>query len=58
MSDSEIVRKHLRTRLGWNGRHDEAAEQVMQELGLKLPRDRELVRQLAFTRVALGKLEI
>jgi hypothetical protein len=48
----EIVPQALRYRLGWDWRHDHAAAQIMTEFGLVLPRDRELIRQLAFMRVA------
>jgi hypothetical protein len=46
----------LRRRLGWDERHDRAAAGIIKEYGLVLPRDRELVRQLAFARVAQGPL--
>ena len=48
-----VLRAHLR----WDWRHDAAAAEVMQEYGLSPPKDRELVRQLAVTRVAWGKPE-
>jgi hypothetical protein len=48
----EIVPQALRGRLGWNERHDRMAVRVMTEFKLILPRDRELIRQLAFMRVA------
>jgi hypothetical protein len=38
----------------WDARHDSSAAEIMTEFGLVLPRDRELVRQLAFMRVAQG----
>jgi hypothetical protein len=53
---NEIVPQGLRTYLGWDARHDRAADGIMREFGLVLSRDRELVRQLAFTRVRVGKL--
>jgi hypothetical protein len=56
-SDDWIVPPGLRARLGWDDRHDAEARRVMVEFELKLPRDRELVRQLTFVRVRQGKLE-
>ena len=53
----EVVPAALRTRLRWDWRHDAAAADVMQGYGLSLPKDRELIRQLAVTRVAWGKPE-
>ena len=47
----EVVPDALRARLRWDSRHDDAAAQVMREFNLVLPRDRELIRQLAFDRV-------
>jgi hypothetical protein len=46
----EIVPEPLRQRLGWDWRHDEMAEQIISEFKLRLPRDRELIRQLALVR--------
>src|SRR5262245_60668589 len=54
MTELEIVPKDLRRRLGWDERHDRAAAGIIREYGLTLPRDCELVRQLAFARVAQG----
>jgi hypothetical protein len=48
----EIVPRALRQRLRWDARHDRSAMQIMAEFALILPRDRELIRQLAFVRVA------
>ncbi len=48
----EIVPQALRGRLRWDARHDREAAKIMAEGGLVLPRDRELIRQLAFVRVA------
>jgi hypothetical protein len=48
----EIVPRALRRRLGWDARHDRTAAQIMTEFELILPRDRELIRQLALMRVA------
>ena len=47
----------LRAHLRWDHRHDEAAADVMREYGLRLPEHRELIRQLAVTRVVWGKPE-
>jgi len=47
----EIVPEALRYRLGWDHRHDAMARLVMDEFALTPPRDRELIRQLAFIRV-------
>jgi hypothetical protein len=44
----EVVPKALRTFLHWDIRHDQMAVHVMRAYGLSLPRDRELIRQLAF----------
>jgi hypothetical protein len=46
--DNEIVPQALRHRLGWDQRHDEMAGWITADFNLKLPRDRELIRQLAF----------
>jgi hypothetical protein len=48
----EIVPEELRTYLRWDHRHDEMAAKIMKEFDLKLPRDREFIRQLAFVGVA------
>jgi hypothetical protein len=53
----EIVPMELRIYLRWDHRHDAAAADVMYEYGLTPPRDRELIRQLAVTRVVWGKPE-
>jgi uncharacterized protein (DUF3820 family) len=53
----EIV-PEARYRLGWDYRHDAMARLVMDEFALTLPRDRELVRQLAFIRVQQGEAHI
>jgi hypothetical protein len=50
----EVVPAALRTYLRWDHRHDAMAAQIMREFNLTLPRDRELIRQLAFVRVAQG----
>jgi hypothetical protein len=48
----EIVPQALRHRLGWDARHDLMAVRIIAEFKLALPRDRELIRQLAILRVA------
>jgi hypothetical protein len=53
----EIVPSALRQSLGWDARHDHMAKEIMTEFNLILPRDRELIRQLAFVRVRLGPLD-
>jgi hypothetical protein len=50
----EIVPEALRHRLGWDWRHDKMAARIVEEFKLQLPRDRELIRQLAFVRVTQG----
>jgi Zn-finger domain-containing protein len=49
-----IVPHELRDKLGWDHRHDRIARDVVREFDLKLPRDRELIRQLAMGRVYMG----
>jgi hypothetical protein len=44
----EVVPAALRSQLRWDSRHDDAAAQIMRAFNLILPRDRELIRQLAF----------
>jgi hypothetical protein len=51
----EVVPEALCTYLRWDERHDAAAEAVMQEYGLRLPEHRELIRQLAVSRVLWGR---
>ena len=51
----EIVPEALRAYLRWGGQHDAMARKIMAEFNLQLPRDRELIRQLAFTRVQQGE---
>jgi uncharacterized protein (DUF3820 family) len=50
----EIVPEKLRQPLGWDFRHDAISRLIIDEFDLVLPRDRELVRQLAFIRVQQG----
>jgi hypothetical protein len=58
MKHSGIIPKNLRTKLRWNEHHDAAPARIIKEFGLQLPCDRELVRQLAFLRVAQPKREV
>ena len=51
----EIVPEELRKYLRWDSRHDAMAAQITREFNLKLPRDRKLIRQLAFVRVQQGE---
>jgi hypothetical protein len=46
----EIVPAALRTHLRWDQRHDAMAARIIKEFDLKLPRDRELIRQLTLVR--------
>jgi hypothetical protein len=55
--EAVLVPEALRGRLGWDARHDRMAREIIAEFNLKLPRDSELIRQLAFVRVAQGKKE-
>jgi hypothetical protein len=52
-----VVPAVLRRRLRWDGRHERAAAEIMREFNLTLPRDRELIRQLAVVRVVQGPLD-
>ena len=52
----EIVPEALRQFLGWDELHDATAARILAESQLSLPRDRELIRQLAFVRVAQGQV--
>ena len=51
ITSDEIVPHELRDFLRWNERHDREAKKVMAQYQLKLPENRELIRQLAFVRV-------
>jgi hypothetical protein len=53
----EFVPEHLRERLRWTTEHDDIARAIMREFGLQMPRDRELIRQLAFVRVKQGPVD-
>lgn len=54
----EIVAEALQPRVGWDFRHDATARLLMGEFALTLPRDRELVRQLASIRVQQGDAHV
>jgi len=56
-SDLEFVPDRLYGRLRWTDEHDDTAHEIMNEFGLQMPRDRELIRQLAFVRVKQGSVE-
>src|SRR5262249_30152914 len=51
---SDIVPEALHRRVGWDIRHHFMAEKIVDRFGLQLPRDRELVRQLAVVYVLGG----
>ena len=53
----EIVPGALGIYLRWDHRHDAKAAEIMKEFNFTLPRDRELIRQLTFVRVAQGKVD-
>ena len=46
--------EQLHRKLGWDMRHHFMAEKIIDRFGLALPRDRELIRQLAVIYVAQG----
>jgi hypothetical protein len=50
-----IVPETLHRRVGWDTRHHFMAEKLIDRFGLKLPRDRELIRQLAVVYVLEGR---
>jgi hypothetical protein len=54
LGTSDIVPEALNRRVGWDMRHHFMAEKVVDRFGLQLPRDRELVRQLAVIYVLQG----
>jgi hypothetical protein len=47
LGPSDIVPENLHRRLGWTEHHQAIAGTIVERFGLQLPRDRELVRQLA-----------
>jgi hypothetical protein len=55
LKPGEVVPAGPRDYLRWDHRHDAAAKDVMREYGLTQPHDRELIRQLAQTRVIAGQ---
>jgi hypothetical protein len=50
----DIVPEALHRKVGWDIRHHFMAEKIVDRFGLQLPRDRELVRQLAVVYVLGG----
>jgi hypothetical protein len=54
LESGDIIPEALHRRLGWDIRHHFMAEKIIDRYGLKLPRDRELVRQLAVFFVLSG----
>jgi hypothetical protein len=50
----DIVPEALHRKVGWDMRHHFMAEKIIDRFGLQLPRDRELVRQLAVIYVLGG----
>jgi hypothetical protein len=53
----DIVPEALHRRVGWDIRHHFMAEKIIDRFGLVLPRDRELIRQLAVVYVLDGRIE-
>jgi hypothetical protein len=51
----DIVPEALHRRVGWDIRHHFMAEKLVDRFGLQLPRDRELIRQLAVVYVIEGR---
>jgi uncharacterized membrane protein len=51
---NDIVPEALHRTVGWDMRHHFMAEKIIGRFGLQLPRDRELVRQLAVIYVLAG----
>jgi len=47
LGPNDIVPEALHRKVGWDIRHHFMAEKIIDRFGLVLPRDRELVRQLA-----------
>ena len=50
----DIVPEALHRKVGWDMRHHFMAEKVIDRFGLALPRDKELIRQLAVVYVLGG----
>ena len=55
-TEIQIIPEALRARFGWDELHDAAARQIIVKFKLSLPRDRELIRELAFVRVAQSQV--
>lgn len=54
LEPSAIVPEALHRKVGWDIRHHFMAEKIVDRFGLVLPRDRELIRQLAVVYVLEG----
>jgi hypothetical protein len=54
LNPDDIVPETLHRAVGWDVRHHFMAEKIIDRFGLVLPRDRELVRQLAIIYVLGG----
>lgn len=54
MEDPIIASAAVRRAVGWTARHDDMAALIMKQYSLKLPRDRELIRQLTLVRIQQG----
>jgi uncharacterized protein (DUF3820 family) len=54
----KILSEAVQQRIGWDYRHDAIVRLILDEFALVLPRDRELIRQLAFIRVAQGEAHV
>jgi hypothetical protein len=55
LNPSDIVAESLHRQVGWDMRHHFMTEKLIDRFGLKLPRDRELIRQLAVVYVLEGR---
>ncbi len=54
LGTNDIVPEALQRKVGWDMRHHFMAEKIIDKFGLQLPRDRELIRQLAVIYVLGG----
>ena len=54
LEPNAIVPEALHKKVGWDIRHHFMAEKIIDRFGLQLPRDRELIRQLAVIYVLTG----
>jgi hypothetical protein len=54
LGPGDIVPEALHRSVGWDMRHHFMAEKIIDRFGLVLPRDRELIRQLAVVYVLQG----